>query len=230
MPNFQLNSMQNLWYITNITILGYLILLCLLGTFYKHISFGAGLGDVLWYMLLFLVTFSHLCLTLYFGKTGILEHTYLVILFLIISIYISLKATLWRGAEYRWNGSLFYLPCPKTILINNGKTEKPVLVRMCSMEYYSTFTGVWTGKEITNINGDIKIPEKVKKYIKYPIQAVLIKSDTHYQQDSERTEKVNFFDISLLNIKHKYKVSGEVISILEGKPLFKVRVKDMCNE
>ena len=100
--------MEFFWTISNLIILVYLIIVCLLGTFYKHISFGWGLGDILGYFVLYGITLAHLILTIFYCQEGILQYKYIAISFFIISVYISLKATIWRGREYSWNGKLFY--------------------------------------------------------------------------------------------------------------------------
>lgn len=100
--------MELFWSTSNLIILGYLIIICLLGTFYKHISFGWGLGDILGHYVLYGITLAHLILTIYFFQEGIFQYRYIPISFFIISVFISLKATIWRGCEYRWNGKIFY--------------------------------------------------------------------------------------------------------------------------
>jgi hypothetical protein len=92
----------------NLTILGFQAIICLLGTFYKHIAFGWGLGDIIWYGIMYFLFVTHLVLTVkgksksnhYFGA--------LTVIFFITTIYICLRATIWRGVEYRWNGNIFY--------------------------------------------------------------------------------------------------------------------------
>ena len=71
--------MTKFWKITNTIVLGLLILICGLGTFYKHISFGLGLGDMFGYLVLYLGTLIHLILTLISRKKGSLRHTFLTL-------------------------------------------------------------------------------------------------------------------------------------------------------
>ena len=56
--------MKRIWKITNLIVLGILISICALGTFYKHISFGWGLGDLLGYALMYGTLLTHSVLTI----------------------------------------------------------------------------------------------------------------------------------------------------------------------
>ena len=89
-------------------------IICALGTFYKDISFGAGLGDMLWYGLMYGLFFTHLILTITSRKNGLGRHLILTVFFLFTTTYICLKASVWRGREYRWNGEIFYNDNPET--------------------------------------------------------------------------------------------------------------------
>ena len=125
--------------------------------FYRHISFGWGLGDIFGYFILFGGTFLHIIGTLYLLKNGNTSYSLLSLIFLFFSVYITLKATLWRGSEYGWNGSLFYLACPQKIHIFNANKEKELLVRMCTGEYSSEFKAVWKGDKMVLTNGELQI-------------------------------------------------------------------------
>ncbi len=98
----------NFWKILNYLVLACLVLICSLGTFYKHIAFGWGLGDMLWYLIMYGVTLTHLVLTILYRKKGIKRHGVLALIFLVITLYICLEATIWRDGEYPWNGEVFY--------------------------------------------------------------------------------------------------------------------------
>ena len=100
--------MNRIWKISNLIVLGILIFICALGTFYKHIAFGWGLGDVFWYMLMYGILLIHSILTIISRNKGENIHKYLTIIFLLLTIYICLQATIWRGGEYSWNGKIFY--------------------------------------------------------------------------------------------------------------------------
>ena len=52
-----------MWKKINFLILSLQILICFIGTFYKHIAFGWGLGDLLWYGIMYLLLIIHLILT-----------------------------------------------------------------------------------------------------------------------------------------------------------------------
>ncbi|MBB4805184.1 ABC-type transport system involved in multi-copper enzyme maturation permease subunit [Chryseobacterium defluvii] len=100
--------MKRAWKIMNLIVLMFLITICLLGTFHKHISFGLGLGDIFGYGILYLVTIFHIGLTLSLRNKGISAHIILGAVFFIFAVLICLKATLWRGPLYKWNGHIFY--------------------------------------------------------------------------------------------------------------------------
>jgi hypothetical protein len=100
--------MNRFWRYCNLTILIFQIVICSLGTFYKHIAFGWGLGDLIWYGLMYILLLVHLVLTIKGKAKPIQYFRVLTIIFLISTTYICLKATIWRGVEYRWNGNIFY--------------------------------------------------------------------------------------------------------------------------
>ncbi len=217
--------MEFFWTILNLVVLSFLILMCLLGTFYKHISFGWGLGDVLGYFCLFGLTILHLILTIYFWKKGIIQYNYLGIVFLGFSIYLSLKATIWRGDEYEWNGQIFYLACPTNVKIKNSGKEKELVITMCSMQYNSKFSGTWNGTQMENLKGEIKIPDKLKKFINFPVEKIVIKPFSKINLDNVCTNGYSNFDEELLTKHNEYTFSGEVVEVIDYIPVFKVRMK-----
>ena len=96
-----------MWKKINFSILSLQVLICFLGTFYNKIAFGWGLGDLIWYGIMYLLLFIHLILTLrYRNQDDKLKKIAIVFFILIISI--CLKATIWRGVEYPWNGKIFF--------------------------------------------------------------------------------------------------------------------------
>jgi hypothetical protein len=96
-----------MWKKVNFSIFSFQVLICFLGTFYKHIAFGWGLGDLLWYGIMYLLLIIHLILTLRYRNQD--NHLKIIaIVFFILIIFICLKATIWRGVEYPWNGKIFY--------------------------------------------------------------------------------------------------------------------------
>jgi hypothetical protein len=96
--------MKNFWKYFNIVILALQFIICLIGTFYKHISFGWGLGDLLGYGLMYLFFITHLILTLKVNSS----YSILSLIFTFTTLLICLQATFMRGHEYPWNGNLFY--------------------------------------------------------------------------------------------------------------------------
>ena len=100
--------MTNFWKLTNYFVLTLQIVICSLGTFYKHISFGAGLGDIMFYALIYLLLLLQIVLTLILRKKNKTVFRTLTLIFFSTTVLIVLKATIWRGNEYPWNGHLFY--------------------------------------------------------------------------------------------------------------------------
>jgi len=213
--------------ILNFIVLGMLILICCLGTFYEHISFGLGLGDIFGYFVLYIGTIIHSVLTLIFKKKGAIIHIVLAITFFIFTILIALNATIWRGNEYRWNGSIFYLPCPTEIKIKNEAIEKKLLIQMCTGEYYSEFIGTWDGKQLIFKQGEVRIPKKLEKYIKRPITKVEIEPQTDYvyiYEDDKLIEKLCFNNDNL-KVNKDYFFYGEIIEIKNYQPVIKGTIK-----
>lgn len=100
---------SNFLRVANLIILIFGITVIGLGTFYKHISFGMGLGDLIGYFFMYLIVIMHLTLTIRNRKRENNNyHIIMVIIFLIIWFFVVIKATVGRGPEYRWNGKLFY--------------------------------------------------------------------------------------------------------------------------
>ena len=93
--------------ICNAIIIIYGLTLCALGDFYKHMSFGWGLGDLIGYAIMHTSLLVHIGLVLFSLSSH--DHWWIyVCIFGGIWIFISLKATVFRGNEYKWNGKLFY--------------------------------------------------------------------------------------------------------------------------
>ena len=185
-----------------------MIFLCSIGTFFYHISFGLGLGDLFGYAFLYFVTIIHLILTFKLRKK---ENAYifLSLIFLTLTILICLKATIWRGPLYKWNGSLFYVSCPNQIPIKNGQTEKQILVTMCTGDYEFNFSGKWNGKNIELQKGNVIYPQELKKYINFPIKLINIEKENEgiygnpHLKDTLQTNKI-------------YHLNGKISKITNG--------------
>lgn len=96
------------WRIANLILLLFGIFIISLGTFYKHISFGMGLGDLVGYFFMYLVVIIHGILTWKYRKRSYIAHLIMIMIFFCIWFFIVISATIGRGPEYRWNGKLFY--------------------------------------------------------------------------------------------------------------------------
>ena len=99
---------MKIWKSFNLLILFFEIVFISAGTFYKHIAFGSGLGDLLWYGFIYILLLIHLILTWKNRNKSEKYFLRLSIIYFLIFIWICLEATIWRNAEYRWNGKLFY--------------------------------------------------------------------------------------------------------------------------
>jgi hypothetical protein len=218
--------MKKKWKILNSIVLGYLVLVCILGMTFKQITFGWGLADLVGYIILIGGTILHSILTFFLRNKKEGKKAILTIFFLMFSIFISLKATIWRGNEYSWNGSLFYLPCPSKIEIKDEDLKKEILIQMCSMEYHSMFSGKWNGEEIEEINGEVKIPNELKTYIDYPISKILIQSSSRLKKEDDEIKEKKYFELDSLRLNKEYILAGELIKIINRKPMFKVRIKN----
>ena len=71
------------------------------------IAFGYGLGDIIYYPILWLITLTFI-ITLAVNYKREKKLLISNAVFTILIIWIALSATLWRGSEYRWNGEIFY--------------------------------------------------------------------------------------------------------------------------
>ena len=210
------------WKIANLIVLSLLILISGLGTFYKHISFGAGLGDMIGYFFLYVSTFIHFILTITSKSENRTKK--LTIIFGIILVFGSLQATLWRGSEYEWNGSIFYLPCPTEILLIKDRSKTNTLISMCTMNYYSEFTGDWDGEYLIITGGKLKIPDELKKYILLPIDKVRIDPSYASIYNNGTYKKYYYFATDNLHKNQTYKMAGEIRGVIDRVPIFEVRI------
>ncbi|MBX2958752.1 MAG: hypothetical protein KF732_02240 [Flavobacteriales bacterium] len=214
-----------IWKILNNTILGVLMLIAGLGTFYKHISFGLGLGDMLGYIALYISVLIHLILTIK-ARTNT-RRAFLALLFGAILVFGCLKATVFRGHEYQWNGSIFYLPCSTEIEIKNEKKTTTKLVSMCTGDYFSEFKAEWDGKFMIIIEGELKIPEDLKEHLNFPISKVSI-CPTH-PNSNYNNEIIYNYDIDTLKMNSIYEIYGNIESINNHTPLIKASIKELKN-
>lgn len=201
--------------ILNYIILGFLISLCFIGTFFKHISFGLGLGDMLGYAILYITTLIHLILILLFRKKGSILHFSLALIFLITTIITCLKATTWRGSNYPWNGQLFYIPCLKEVSIKNDKIDKTVSVTMCTGEFNSDFSGKWNGNYIELTKENILYPKELKKYITLPIKLTTIEIENEGIYGNPLSKDT-------LKINKEYHLRGKISRVINGIPTIKL--------
>jgi hypothetical protein len=96
------------WKISNLIIWAFGVVVILLGTFYKHISFGMGLGDIFAYGLMFILVLIHSIILLTNWRKSNSTQMAMTVFFALAWTFILFKATIGRGPEYRWNGNIFY--------------------------------------------------------------------------------------------------------------------------
>ncbi|WP_299825099.1 hypothetical protein [uncultured Pontibacter sp.] len=95
--------------LVNSAVLFFEIFLCIAGFFGLHVTFGHGLGDLFYFAILYLLTIIHLVWTFRIRKASKESFILPIIVFSIVALLFSLKATVWRGPEYSWkNRKLFY--------------------------------------------------------------------------------------------------------------------------
>jgi hypothetical protein len=184
---------------------------------------------MLGYLVLYLGTLGHLTLTLISRKKGSLRHKFLTITFLTFSILIILNATIWRGHEYSWNGSIFFLPCPTEVTIDNQEIRKEELITMCTMDYYSEFSGNWNGQFLKIESGVIKVPEELEQFIQRPITKVEIEPTFYDIFEENGTRKEFDFKKDTLQTNQEYKLAGEIRAIRNKIPVIKVKIKSAAS-
>jgi len=95
--------------IANKIVLWILIGLCLL-TVIGLLNFGHGLGNIIYYPPIILATIGHIIITKRLTKRSNNKYWLPIILIsIIISSSIIYKSTIGRGAEFSWNGEIFFI-------------------------------------------------------------------------------------------------------------------------
>lgn len=95
------------------------------------VVFGHGLGDVLYYAILYAATLAHLFWTFRIWKTVQLVTVLIpVCIFTIFIVLMGLKATIWRGPEYSWRNREFFfkhhLQYPAPTVINDDMKSQSI--------------------------------------------------------------------------------------------------------
>jgi hypothetical protein len=200
-------------------VLGLLIVICGLGLFYRHISFGAGLADYFGYLFLFIVTILHTRATL--NTTDDRSYRRPAITYGLLATFIIIKATFWRGREYPWNGSVFYLECPHKIHIRNGSKDQNRLVGMC-YNYDSKFSAVWDGHYMHLDSGNIIVPEELHESLSKPfIKVALITVGNSIPQGRDWHREA--YPLDSLKTSNRYKVEGVIDAIEDSIPVIYVQ-------
>ena len=93
---------------TNRILLGFFFVLSLLAVAGK-LAFGHGLGDFMYCFLLWLVTIIFAVSLVVFRKNKSYKvQATMTIVFACVLLFLCYSMTIGRGAEYRWNGNIFY--------------------------------------------------------------------------------------------------------------------------
>jgi hypothetical protein len=218
-------KMDNPWKTANRIVLGALVGICLIGTL-NDMTFGWGLGDMFGYLTLYIATLMHLILSLALRRKASEVQLILTLIFTTVMVLTILMVTICRGHEYPWNGRLFYTACLHEIEIKNHGTEKTLQVQMCSMDYYSEFTGTWDGEYLTISHGSIEIPAELDRFIQKPILKVAIEPNYNeiIEQDYQRT-KVFHLRTDTLQTEVTYELTGEVSGVRNLTPIMRVEIK-----
>ena len=93
------------------------------------------------------------------------------------------------------------------------------------MEYYSKIKGTWNGLQMENIKGEIKIPNKIKRYIEYPIQSILIHPDSYTKIKDDNITQYYSFEIDTLSLNKEYNLTGTIIKVIDKKPMINVKIR-----
>lgn len=101
----QMYSLTKIGYFFYCCWTGLIMLLFLL----SEITFGYGLGDLyfLIMVILFFLVFTALRIIIAKNKQHFFLNSIFITLMLATIVYFSLKLTVYRGPEYKWNGDLF---------------------------------------------------------------------------------------------------------------------------
>ena len=143
-----------------------------------------------------------------------------------LSIYFWLKATIWRGPEYRWYGNLFYVPCPYEAPVINGIDTQYVLISMCTGDYEYTLIGKWNGRLINIESGVIQIPDKLKPFVKLPVKSVYIQAyDLHYYDIHNNNIQNPEFIIDTLKKGKIYTLEGKLWGVKDHTPIIRATIR-----
>jgi hypothetical protein len=210
----------------NISLLAFEVFLCIGGFIGFHVTFGHGLGDLLYFAFLCLLTITHLVWIIKIWKTDPKRFITPLITFSITTILFCFKATIWRGHEYPWNGRFFYLPCSTKITVENPDEKEEMLIQMCSMDYDSNFRGIWDGQKMTIKDGQIQIPANLEKFIKRPILKVEIEPEFWEKLENDDLIKEYQFNKDTLKMNEVYHLQGEIVAIRNNSPVMQVIIKN----
>lgn len=72
-----------------------------------NIAFGRGLADAIYHLALWLMTLAYV-INWAINRTNEKRLLAANVIFTMLMVWMVLSATLWRGAEYGWNGEVFY--------------------------------------------------------------------------------------------------------------------------
>ena len=209
----------------NFALLLFEILTCVLILTGHNIAFGHGGPDFFYFCLFYLGVTAHFVWTI---RSTIRHKTVKLqlIIFSVLTLFILLKATIFRGSEFPWDGDIF---------VNHGR-HKPNKGNNIIYTVTSTFenkdstiilnlpdpdkkylTTLWVSDpECTGCNdcvidsGKLLVPDTLKKFIKDPISSdvLLLEGKSPYNIQGEPYIR--------------YKITGQVTGVRDGRIVFYV--------
>ncbi|PUZ24222.1 hypothetical protein GA0116948_107198 [Chitinophaga costaii] len=79
------------------------ILLIIVSNLVGLVTFGRGLGDIYFLIWIIVSVILSICLKFFVNKFD----AFVVVVGMLLSIFITLEISIWRGIEYKWNGHIF---------------------------------------------------------------------------------------------------------------------------
>lgn len=75
--------------------------------FHGRMRFGYGLGDVFYYIVLWLATIFYIAIYIIIRTDNSESSYFFPPIFTIVAVFLILKMSIWRGSESPWNGDIF---------------------------------------------------------------------------------------------------------------------------
>jgi hypothetical protein len=220
--------------IANLFLLGaeFVVLFALfLGTPWGYLTFGSGLGDVLYIFFYLAICLSHAIASIALRKWKMNDSIFIVLLccFLPAIPWCIYMCSYGRGVEHRWDGEIFAIGCAHYIPIITESGTKKKRISMCSMVYYAQIVGKPIEKGLMLLEyGTIKVPDELKSDIKQPITKFYVEPRmTGTWNDTTKVSKeIPEFSVDTLRVKESYIFTGEICKIINGVPVLEVSLRE----